>query len=181
LDHGNHYKLVLIVAPAETGKAEIIQQWTKNNINFASIQPTFLTIELEDNEPSQFLRKLIAEIKQWDPNVEDHFDIQHADKQISNNKVSPETKSIQRLHPSIETQLNELINRLMILAGDRFIIMLNYHHIENPNIHAMITYLIDYLPPNLHLVMTSQTTPPLQIPRLRARRELLEIGPGDLQ
>jgi hypothetical protein len=44
----------------------------------------------------------------------------------------------------------------------------------------MVAFLIDYLLPNFHLIITSQVYPPLQIPRLRTRRELLEIGPEDL-
>ncbi|MGW8144656.1 MAG: hypothetical protein ACWGN2_09695, partial [Anaerolineales bacterium] len=64
------------------------------------------------------------------------------------------------LHPLIESCLSDVINGIMRLTGDRFLILLNYHLIEDLNIHKMVSYLLDYLPPQLHLVITSQTIPP---------------------
>ncbi len=93
---------------------------------------------------------------------------------------APGVKHSPELSPTIEAVLVELINGLIHLSGDRFIILENYHRIQDEEIHRMIAYLIDYLPPNFHLIITSQVSPPLQIPRLRVRRELLEIGPENL-
>jgi LuxR family maltose regulon positive regulatory protein len=73
-----------------------------------------------------------------------------------------------------------LINTLIPLEGDRFLILDNYQFIHEPNVHGMVAYLIDYLPPNFHLIIASQVKPPLQIPRLRVRKELLEINPEDM-
>jgi LuxR family maltose regulon positive regulatory protein len=44
-------------------------------------------------------------------------------------------------------------------------------------IHHGIRLLIDYQPPQMHLLIASREEPPLQIARLRARRQLVEIGP----
>lgn len=180
LDRGMQYKLVLLVAPASTGKALVLQEWVDLSENLLPVKPICLTLGPEDNQPDKFLEELIGKIQFWDPDIEDLSTIQHTNIQISKNDIGQVTTSDSGLPASIENVINGLINRLMPLAGDRFLIMLNYHHIENPIIHSLVAYLIDYLPPNLHLVITSQVTPPLQIPRLRARRMLLEIGPRDL-
>ena len=174
------YKLVLLVAPAGTGKALVIQEWVDLSENLMPVKPICLTLGPEDNQPGKFLGKLIGKIQFWDPDIEDLSTIQHINNQISKDEFELVATSDSGLPASIENLLNGLINRLMRLAGDRFLVMLNYHHIENPIIHSLVAYLIDYLPPNLHLVITSQITPPIQIPRLRARRALLEIGPRDL-
>ncbi len=57
----------------------------------------------------------------------------------------------------------------------------NYQIIREPKIHGIVANLIDYLPPNFHLIIASKNKPPLQIPRLRVRRELLEIDLKDEQ
>ena len=174
------YKLALVVAPAGTCKAQVIQDWIDLSDNLSRIKPICIKLEPEDNQPGNFLSKLIGNIQFWDPDIEDLSSIQHTNNQISKDDVEPVTKSASGIQPPNERLLNELINRLMHLASKRYLIMHNYHLVENPIIHSMVGYLIDYLPPNLHLVITSQVTPPLQIPRLRARRELLEISARDL-
>ena len=89
-------------------------------------------------------------------------------------------QSIHDVPPGLENILNQILNRLMQFTDHRYINILNYHNIRDPRIHPVIAYLIDYMPPGIHLIITSQEQPALQIPRLRARRELLEIGPQDL-
>jgi LuxR family maltose regulon positive regulatory protein len=180
MDHGTQHKLVLIVAPDGAGKAKLIQQWVQNWPESSLFPPLCLFIDVENNQPIQFLSKLISILTIWDSIFEDCVDLQNVDEQQFLDNGSSEQCSISDMPQKIETLLDAIINKLMDLTGDRFLIMLNYHHIENPRIHSMVAYLIDYLPSNLHLVITSQVTPPLQIPRLRARRELLEIGPDEV-
>ena len=110
----------------------------------------------------------------------DHIDLSLVDVHPPLGKVSPESKSSPGLSPTIETVLTGLINGLIHLDGDRFLILVNYHIIHDSGIHGMVAYLIDYLPPNFHLIIASQVKPRLQIPRLRVRRELLEINSQDM-
>jgi ATP/maltotriose-dependent transcriptional regulator MalT len=100
-------------------------------------------------------------------------------------KVSPignilKGKSNADLSLVFEGVITEMIYTLIPLGGDRFLILDNYQSSREPDIHGMVAYLIDYPPPTFHLIITSQFSPPLQIPRLLARRELLEIGPEDM-
>jgi LuxR family maltose regulon positive regulatory protein len=181
LEHGIQYKLVLIVAPPGTGKTNLIQQWTQNWLNSSAVPPIWLSIDIEDNQPNHFLLKLISEIEHRDPNIEDRIDIQliHDQRQLDGRSSEPEL--LKGFLPPTERILTEIINELFHQDGDRFLILLDYHHIFNPDINTMIEFLIDYLPPNFHLLITSEIKPHLQIAHLRARRELLEIGPEDLR
>ena len=49
-----------------------------------------------------------------------------------------------------------------------------------PAVHAAVAFLLDHLPPTLHLVVASREDPPLPLPRLRARRQLVEVRAADL-
>jgi LuxR family maltose regulon positive regulatory protein len=180
LDRGVQFKLVLFVAPGGSGKSEIIQCWRQRSDIFQSINPICLTIEPEDNQVENFLNKFLSEFKIWDLDLEVPSLVQSVCQQDTKEVVELIKSSGTGLGPAIESLLNGLINRIMLLPGDRFIILHDYHQVDNASIHAMVAHLLDYLPAQLHLVITSRITPPLQIPRLRARRELLEIGPGDI-
>ena len=57
----------------------------------------------------------------------------------------------------------------------------DYHLIDTPGIHDGMTFLIDHLPPRMHLVIASRIDPPLPLPRLRARGDLLEVRAADLR
>jgi LuxR family maltose regulon positive regulatory protein len=57
----------------------------------------------------------------------------------------------------------------------------DYHVIEANAIHETLTFLIDHLPDNMHLVITSRVDPPLQLSRLRVRDQLTEIRANDLR
>lgn len=81
----------------------------------------------------------------------------------------------------IEGEMIDLINDLASTAMPVTIILDNYERIQNNSIQQAIRLLIEYLPPNARLVIASQSEPPLLQPRLRARRQLLELGLVDLQ
>lgn len=145
----------------------------RHSSTFQTNKPLCLRLETEDNQANKFISKLARELKKWNASIENH-DCAQID-------LEAKSASSEELHPMIENLLNDFLNSIMRLAGDRILIMLNYDVIEDLSIHKMVSHLLDYLPPNLHLVIASQDVPPLQIARLRARRELLEIHPEDLK
>ena len=74
-----------------------------------------------------------------------------------------------------------LIN-LIILIPDHFILVLDdYHCIEADIIHTTLAYLLDYLPPTMHLILASRTDPSLPLARWRARGQLMELRALDLR
>jgi LuxR family maltose regulon positive regulatory protein len=44
-----------------------------------------------------------------------------------------------------------------------------------------LAYLLDHLPPNLHLIIATRADPPLPLARLRARGQLVELRLVDLR
>ena len=57
----------------------------------------------------------------------------------------------------------------------------DYHVIDAHEIHAGMEFLLDHLPANVHLVITTRADPALPLARLRARGELMEVRAADLR
>jgi LuxR family maltose regulon positive regulatory protein len=181
LDRGNQYKLVLLTAPSGAGKARLIRQWSKQNEKTFCCPPLWIVVDNKTKQLSGFLEKLANGITMWDQNFEANAEAYRGLYMQQSDSGANEPNAVQGVSEQLENILIQLLNRLMHLPGDRFIIIENYHTFHDPMIHTVIGYLIDFLPPNMHLIITSQDQPALPIPRLRARRELIEIQPEDLK
>ena len=83
---------------------------------------------------------------------------------------------------AITTVLTTLLNDLAAAAdGDLVLVLDDYHHIESPEVHEGMAFLLDHMPPQLHLVVASRADPALPLARLRARGELVEVRAADLR
>jgi LuxR family maltose regulon positive regulatory protein len=83
--------------------------------------------------------------------------------------------------PPIESVLTELINEIAAVEQNFILVLDDYHVIEAPSVHNALTFLLDHLPPNMHLVITSRSDPLLQIPRLRAKGQMTELRAENLR
>ena len=57
----------------------------------------------------------------------------------------------------------------------------DYHLIATPAIHQAVSFLIDHLPPQLHLIIATREDPPLALSRLRARSQMHELRAARLR
>jgi LuxR family maltose regulon positive regulatory protein len=57
----------------------------------------------------------------------------------------------------------------------------DYHVIEAAAVDEALAFLIEHLPPPLHLVIATREDPPLPLARLRARGQLTEVRAADLR
>lgn len=181
LQHANDYRLLLIIAPSGTNKTKFLQQWIQKTFVKAHMPLLWIELEIEDNHPIHFVNRLLCEFREWDAKIANHIDSSRIDVLSPPDNVSQESISGLGMAQNIESMFTRLINGLIQLDGDHFMIFDNYQIIREPEIHAIVANLIDYLPPNFHLIIASKNKPPLQIPRLRVRRELLEIDLKDEQ
>jgi LuxR family maltose regulon positive regulatory protein len=74
-----------------------------------------------------------------------------------------------------------LINDISGITGDFVVVLDDYHLIESQQIHDGITYLLEHIPVQLHLVISSRADPPLPLALFRGRGALLEIRTDDLR
>jgi LuxR family maltose regulon positive regulatory protein len=66
-----------------------------------------------------------------------------------------------------------LINDLADLPEDVLLVLDNYHLIRTGEVHTLLDLLIGYLPPQLHLVLSTRSDPTLPLARWRARGHLI--------
>jgi LuxR family maltose regulon positive regulatory protein len=81
----------------------------------------------------------------------------------------------------VETLLGPLLNEIAALAQSSVLVLDDYHLIDAQPIHQAIGFLLDHLPPQLHLVTASRADPSLPLNRLRARGQLAELRASDLR
>ncbi|MEP7189372.1 MAG: helix-turn-helix transcriptional regulator, partial [Roseiflexaceae bacterium] len=118
-----------------------------------------------DNDPNTFLRYLIATLSRAVPSV-------GALALALMDEAQP---------PPLATLLTTLINDLAEVAQPVLLALDDYHVITSPAVHGALTFLLDHLPSNLHLVIGSREDPPLPLARLRARGQIAELRAADLR
>jgi LuxR family maltose regulon positive regulatory protein len=82
---------------------------------------------------------------------------------------------------SREIVLTELLNDFASLSDEWIIALDDYHVITNHAIHDSLAFILTNLPRNIHLLVTSRQQLPISLAGLRARGEVLELGPQDLK
>ena len=83
--------------------------------------------------------------------------------------------------PPIETVLATLLNELSALPNDFVLVLDDYHVIDAHDIQDGMAFLLEHLPPQIHLVIATRADPALPLARLRGRGELVEIRAADLR
>ena len=148
--------VTLISAPAGFGKTTLLSTWLNQLPTTTSI--AWLTLDDDDNDPARFLAYLFAALE--------------IDR--------PDALRAPRL-PMLDEILIPLINQLGESANPLVLVLDDYHLIGSTTIHHALSFLIDHQPVPLHLVIASRADPPLPLPRLRARAQLLELRQSDLR
>ncbi|MCC2627265.1 MAG: ATP-dependent transcriptional regulator [Thermomicrobiales bacterium] len=154
------HKLVLISAPAGYGKTTLLAQWAHTS----SLQVTWLSLGEEDNDSDRFFRYLLAAWETVHPGI----------------RESPLGLLLGALEPDRDAVLSAFINVANDLPDHTVFIFDDVHLIEDASIYESLTFLLDHLPPTLHLVLAGRSEPPLPLARYRARHELLELRTDDL-
>ena len=161
LNEGLHRKLILISAPAGFGKTTLVSEWVEGIERLAA----WLSLDEGENDPARFLTYLVAALQTIAPNIGEG---------VLGVLQSPQP-------PPTETILTALINDLTTLS-DHFVLVLDdYHVLDAKPIDHALTYLVEHLPPHMHLVIATREDPDLPLARLRARGHLTELRANDLR
>jgi LuxR family transcriptional regulator, maltose regulon positive regulatory protein len=162
LQQGMTDALTLVSAPAGFGKTTVLAQWLAESGTPAA----WLSLEPDDNEPVRFLSYVIAALQTLDPSIGvTAFSL---------------LRTPQPAPP--ETVLARLVNDLMTReAADFALVLDDYHVITAEAIHRLLISLVEHLPPQMHLIITTRADPPLPLARLRARGQLTEVRAADLR
>jgi LuxR family transcriptional regulator, maltose regulon positive regulatory protein len=163
LSRGSESKLTLVSAPAGFGKTTLLAEWLA--VSPASEQPTaWLSLDLSDNQAGSFWPYLIAALRTVVPEV-----------------GATALSLLESPKEPIAAVVATLLNELSALPNDLVLVLDDYHAIDAHEIHDGMAFLLDHLPPQIHLVITTRADPPLPLARLRALGELVEIRAADLR
>jgi LuxR family maltose regulon positive regulatory protein len=86
-------------------------------------------------------------------------------------------------HPDTDmaTVVTGLVNDLAALGQPLVLVLDDYHVIQTRSVHLSLGLLLDYLPANAHLILSTRADPPLALARHRARGDLSEVRAEDLR
>ncbi len=159
LNHG----LVLVSAPAGFGKTTLVSQWARQNKDL--VPTAWISLDAGDSDPVRFWDYFISALKTLQPATgETALGLLHAPQSYS-----------------VEAVLTSLINDLADFQRDFAIVVDDYHVITSEPVHTGIAFILDHLPPNMHLVIATRVDPALPIARFRGRGTMLELGADDLR
>jgi len=154
-------RLALLIAPAGSGKTQALRGWVQEH---PDTPIAWVRLVRDDNTAPAFFETLRAAFQSINTQSTVYLPPQNGKTEAFN----------------LEEGTIELLNALATVPCDYYLILDDYHIIDNAQIHAAVSLLLDYQPPKMHLVIASRSEPPLPIPRLRVRRQLIELGPQDL-
>lgn len=155
------HKLTLISAPAGFGKSTLVSGWIVN----CGQQVAWLSLDENDNNAERFLIYVISTLQTVSPNL-------GAD--ILDALQSPQI-------PPVDVILTALLNEITTIPSDFILVLDDYHLTDASSVDDALTFLIEHMPPQMHLVITTREDPSLPITRLRARNQLTEIRAADLR
>jgi LuxR family transcriptional regulator, maltose regulon positive regulatory protein len=160
---GARGRLTLIAAPAGSGKTTLLAEWIALR---GSDDPRVAWVSLDDtdNEPAFFWTCVVRALQSICP-VVGPDDLLTADGGTA---------------PTVAA-LTLLLNEITSLDCDVVLVLDDYHVIEASAIHTALSFVLDHLPPRMHIVIATRADPPLPLARMRARGELVELRAGELR
>lgn len=160
LNEGFRRKLILISAPAGYGKTMLLSDW----IFQQKINAAWYSINQRDNNPEDFLGFVLQSIQTVNPEI--------------GLEAQALIDSSERIH--IDYILEALLADFAGLEEEILLVLDDFHLIENKVIIDLINYLLEILPKNLHLAISTRFDPPLPMARMRTHEELVEIRSSEL-
>ncbi|MBC7969099.1 MAG: helix-turn-helix transcriptional regulator [Verrucomicrobia bacterium] len=161
LNEGLLRKLTLISAPAGFGKTTLVSEWVAG----CEQRVAWLSLNKEDSEPIRFLTYFVAALQTIVPNIGEG---------VLGVLQSPQP-------PSIEIILTALLNEIASVPNNFVLVLDDYHLIDAKSVDHALTFLLDHLPRQMHLVIATREDPQLPLSRLRVRGQLTELRVADLR
>ena len=154
-------KLTIVSAPAGFGKTTLLSEWIEQSKHKVG----WVSLDSGDNDPKRFLTYCIAALQQIQPGFGENTETIIQSPQ----QVSPES-----IVTAFINEINESLKESILILDD-------YHTIDSPEVHQSLSFFIEHLPHNLHLIVAGRHDPPIPLSRLRSRKQLLEVRESDLR
>ena len=155
-------------APAGFGKTTVLTQWLTSyrrpGAPGGSPRVAWLSLDEGDSDLPRFLSQVVAALRTTDRALgADALDLLRSEV------------------PPTEAVLVSLVTDLDTAAEPTVLALDDYHVVEDPAVHEALAFLLENLPSQVTLAMTTRADPPLPLSRLRARGEIVELRAADLR
>lgn len=162
---GTERKLTLVVAPAGFGKTTAVAEYARA----LGASAAWLTLDSGDHDLSVFLHYLLTAIAQVRPGF------------------GTETRTWLAATPApaseVDTCAAMLVGELETVGGSPLVLFLDdFHALESSaSVLRLLDLTLQYLPPDVHIVIGSRTGPALTITRLLVEQQISGFGADELR
>jgi ATP/maltotriose-dependent transcriptional regulator MalT len=180
-----HRKLSLVSAPAGFGKTTLVGEWVAG----CGIPVAWLSLDKEDSDPARFLAYLVAALQTLaGPRTR---------RAARGGGRVPGLSGGEGMAPNIgagvlgmlqspqppptESILTGLLNEIAAVPDNFVLVLDDYHVIDAKPVDAALTFLLEHLPPQMHLVIATREDPQLPLARLRVQGQLTELRAAELR
>ncbi|MBA2246598.1 MAG: hypothetical protein H0W23_00600, partial [Chloroflexia bacterium] len=154
-------KLTVLSAPAGWGKTTLLSEWAAQSASVVA----WISLDREDNTPTGFFRSLVGSVNRVHPGrLDDVWAMLRSPEPAPNEQV-----------------VMAILERLEEPVDDTVIVLDNYQRIEREDIHRSISVLLEFLPPWLHLLISSRGEPSIPMARLRVQGDVATLTATDIR
>ena len=154
-------RLTLISAPAGFGKTTLVSEW----VTECGRPVAWLSLDEEDDDLTRFFVYFISALQRIAPTI---------GEEALGVLQTPQS-------PPIESILITLLNEITAVMENFILVLDDYHMLDSKAVDDALTFLLEHLPVQMHIVITTREDPNLPIARLRVRSQLTELRAADLR
>jgi LuxR family maltose regulon positive regulatory protein len=163
LDAGATARLTLLSAPPGFGKTTLLAEWTRAATTPAK-RVAWVSLDAGDTDAGSFWPYVVASLAALVPGLREACE----DLASAGQPAGPE---------AITTLLNELAG----VPDEVWLVLDDYHLLENNDVRDGVDFLLEHLPPQVHVLISTRVDPDLPLSRWRGRGELVELRAADLR
>jgi LuxR family maltose regulon positive regulatory protein len=156
--------ITLVSAPAGFGKTTLLTAWLRAGEGRGGHSVVWVSLDERDRRATSFWTYVLTALDRAVPGC-----------------AAAGLTLLQSGQAHVEDVLAGVVNELSVHDGDVVLALDDYHLADGPDLADAMTFFIEHLPPQLHLVISTRADPALPLSRLRARGELVEVRAADLR
>jgi len=163
LDAGAAARLTLLSAPPGFGKSTLLAEWSRA-ATAAPRRVAWLSLDAGDSDPGSFWSYVVASLEPVVPGLHE------ACQELADAGQVPTPEAI-----------TVLLNELAGVSDDVWLILDDFHLVQNSDVTDGVRFLLEHLPPQVHVLISTRVDPDLPLSRWRGRGELVELRAADLR
>lgn len=163
LRRGADSKLTLVSAPAGFGKTTLLAEWL-GATSGGGRRVAWLSLDPADNEPASFWTGVVAALQSAVPGI-----------------GSAALDLIAARPLPTEGVLTSVLNDLAAAPEDVWLVLDDYHLVDSHEVGNGMVFLLEHLPPHVHVVISTRADPDLPLSRWRVGGDLVEIRAAELR